>query len=195
MIDWQESLRARMFDRRVILVSGALDQQVAGQAAMELMTLDASGDEPIHLQIDSPDGSLEATLSLMDVVQLAGVPVRGTGIGLVGGPAVGLLAVCAHRMATPHGRFRLAEPKDTFTGSAGQLARWAEDRGARWRLFCERLAAAVGRSADQVAGDLAAGRFLSAEEAAGYGLVDEICRPEAEIYRLPGRPIGFQPPR
>ncbi len=191
--DWADMVRARMFDRRVVFVSGTLDETAAGQAAMELMTLDASGDDPIHLQLDSPDGSLEAALSLMDIIDLAGVPVRGTCVGLVGGPAVGVLAVCTHRMATPHGRLRLAEPAGSFAGSAADLQRWAAHHRDRWQLFCRRLATAVGRPADRVAQDLEAGRFLSADDAVEYGLIDEVCRPDADVYRLPGRPMGFQP--
>jgi len=184
-----------MFDRRVVFLSGTLDEAAAGRAAMELMTLDASGDDPIHLQMDTPDGTVEAALSLMDVVDLAGVPVRGTCVGLVGGPAVGVLAVCARRLATPHSRIRLAEPAGSFAGSATDLARWAEHHRDRWDLFCRRLATAVGRPVDRVTADLDTGRFLTADDAVAYGLVDEVCRPDADIYRLPGRPIGFQPGR
>lgn len=191
--EWVETMRARMFERRVVVVSGPLDDQAAGHAAMELMTLDASGDDPIHLQIDSPGGSLDAALALMDVVELTGVAVRGTCIGLVGGAAVGLLAVCAHRMITPHGRLRLVEADDRFTGSAGDLVRWAEDRQVRWAVFCQRLATAVGRPVSEVTDDLRSGRFLGADDALRYGLVDEISRPDATIHRLPSWPIGFRP--
>ena len=191
--DWAEAMRARMFERRVVVVSGALDDETAGHAAMELMTLDAAGDGPIHLQIDSLGGSLDAALSLMDVVELTGVAVRGMCVGLVGGPAVGLLAVCHHRMITPHGRIRLVEADDAFAGSAGDLVRWAEDRQARWAVFCRRLATAAGRPVAKVVDDLRSSRFLDADDAVRYGLVDEVCRPEATIHRLPSWPIGFRP--
>jgi len=138
-------------------------------------------------------GSVDAALSLMDVVELTGVAVRGTVVGFVGGPAVGLLAVCTHRMITPHGRVRLVEADDAFAGPAGDLVRWAEDRQARWALFCRRLATAAGRPVTEVADDLRSGRFLGADDAVRYGLVDEICRPDATIHRLPSWPIGFRP--
>lgn len=188
--DWADLLRSRMLERRVVLVSGQLDQSTAARLSMELMTLDASGDEAIHLQLGSPGGSLEAALSLMDVVELVGVPVRATCTGLVGGPAVGLLAVCSHRMASPHCRIHLAEPAGTFAGSARELERWAQGRQDRWQLFCRRLAAAVGRPEARVTEDLATGRYLGADEALGYGLIDEVCRPDTQ---LPRRPVGFQP--
>jgi ATP-dependent Clp protease protease subunit len=104
---------------------------------------------------------------------------------------VGVLAVATRRSATQHTSFRLYEPKESFAGSAQDLAHWADHSLERCRLFCRRLAAAVHQPAEHVEADVAAGRFLSAEEALAYGLIDEISgarRPEQ-----PGRPMGFGP--
>jgi len=190
-VNWAEDIRALLFDRRVVLLSRRLDAETTNRAAAELMTLDALGDEPIELQIDCAEGELEAALSLMDVIDLVGVPVHATARGLVGGPAVGVLAVSTHRRATQHASFRLYEPKASFRGNAGDLAQWADHSLERSRLFCHRLAAAVHRPAEHVEADVAAGRFLSAEEALAYGLIDEISG--ARRGEGPARPIGFAP--
>jgi ATP-dependent Clp protease protease subunit len=189
--DWSDGLLASLFERRVVLVSRRLDAETANRAAAELMTLDALGDDPIELQIDCAEGELEAALSLMDVIDLVGVPIHATARGLVGGPAVGVLAVSTHRLATPHASFRLFEPETRFAGSAQDLARWADHSLERSALFCRRLAGAVHQAEEHVEADLAAGRFLSAEEALAYGLVDEISR--ARRGEPPTRPIGFAP--
>jgi ATP-dependent Clp protease protease subunit len=189
--NWADGIRASLFDRRVVLLSRRLDAETTNRVAAELMTLDALGDEPIELQIDCAEGELEAALSLMDVIDLVGVPVHATARGLVGGPAVGVLAVSAHRQATQHASFRLYEPKASFTGNAQDLAHWADHSLERSRLFCRRLAAAVHRAEEHVEADVAAGRFLSAEEALAYGLIDEIFA--ARRGEPPGRPIGFAP--
>ena len=191
-----EALRARLLERRVVVVTGPLDRAAATRAAMEVMALDASGDEPVHLQIDSARGELDAATALMDVIDLAGVPVEVTAIGAVGGPAVGVVALGSPRRAGPHTRFHLHEPEASFEGRARDVESFAEHRAAQWRVFCERVAAAVGRRPAVVATDFAAGRFLGAAEAQAYGLVDEVCRPEARLYRLAsGRPMGFGPAR
>jgi len=158
---------------------------------MEVMTLDASGDDAIDLQLESSDGELDAALALMDVIELAGVPVRVTALGLVGGPAVGVLAVGAHRMAMPHTRFRLAESSSSFTGHARDVQGWAEHVSARADVFCARLAAAVGQPAERVEADLAVTRFLDAHQAKRYGLVDEILSAGSRVVHLPPRPMGF----
>ncbi|MGP8060005.1 MAG: ATP-dependent Clp protease proteolytic subunit [Acidimicrobiales bacterium] len=189
--DPAEDLRARLFDQRVVFVSGPLDQAGANRAAMEIMTLDASGDDPINLQIDSPGGELEAAVALMDVIELAGVPVRVSAFGAVGGPAVGVVALGPRRMASAHTRFHLHEPDGAFEGHVRDVEAFAEHRRVQWATFCERVAAAAGRPAAAVAGDFGRGRFLSAQEALEYGLLDELCRPEARLYRLPGPTMGF----
>jgi ATP-dependent Clp protease protease subunit len=177
------------------MLSGFVDHARSSQAAMELMTLDATGDQPVTLQLECPDGELEGALSLMDVVDLMGVTVNVRASGLVGGPPVGVLAVCHHRTATVHARFRLSEPRDTFRGPSRELFHWAEHRQERWRAFCERLARGVRPSFEAVEADLSLGRFLGADEALAYGLIDEVLAPQASSEGAPPRPIGFQPPR
>ena len=51
-------LQEKLFERRIVLVTGRLDADLAAEAAAALMTLDAIGDEPIELHLGSPDGTL-----------------------------------------------------------------------------------------------------------------------------------------
>lgn len=191
--DWRLVLRDRLLERRVVVVSGTLDGPAAGQAAMELMTLDGSGDGPVTLRIDAADGDLDAAMSLMDVVDLAGVPVRVTCTGLVGGPAVGVVAVGHRRAALPHAGFRLSPATGRASGRATDLERWARERHERWQRYCERVAAALGRDAGQTAELLSSGRTLDVGAALDLGLVDEVVGRTAAVHRLPGPPMGFRP--
>jgi ATP-dependent Clp protease protease subunit len=193
--DWAETLAQRLFAQRVVLLHGALDDATVGRASAELMTLDAEGDEAISLRIDSGDGSLALALTLMDVIELLGVPVRALCLGQIAGPAIGVVAVCSHRAAMPSTRFALREPSTQLESHVRNVAQWAELRTDERDRFCARVAGAVGASTAAVAADLASGRFFSATEAVTYGLLDEVCRPEAEIHHMPGPPIGFRPQR
>jgi len=94
--EWSRELAARLFAQRVVLLRGALDEVEATRVSAELMTLDAEGDTAVTLRIDSAGGSLALALTLMDVIELLGVPVRALCMGQVGGPAIGVLSVCAH---------------------------------------------------------------------------------------------------
>ena len=189
---WNRSVRERLFEQRVVFLWGPLEDHVANQVAAELMTLDATGDEPIQLHIDSGGGTLDAALSLIDVIDLLGVELQATCVGQAFGPALGPLAVAPVRRATPHARFRLTEPSVDANGTARDLEAWVKDHQRRLGQFCERLAEAVHRPADAVAEDLRSGRFLDADEARRYGIIDEVCGPDARVYPLNPRPLGFR---
>ncbi len=193
-----ESLARRLLAERVVLLHGPLDDLSVARVSAELMTLDAEGDDPVTLRVDCGEAGLAPALTLMDVIELMGVPVRALCLGQVGAGAIGVVAVCAHRAAMPSTRFLLREPTTSMEAHVRNTAQWAELRAGERRRFCERVAGAVGRPADSVEEDLQRGRFLSAAEAVDYGIVDEVCRPEAPIRRLPGAgspPMGFRPLR
>jgi ATP-dependent Clp protease, protease subunit len=187
---WMER---QLFDRRIVVLSGPLDAGVANAVGVALMTLDAIGDDPVQLQIDSSDGTIDAALSLMDIIDLLGVPVHAACIGQVAGPAVGVLAVCGRRTITPHAHLRLFEPPIEVQGNAQQLRQLASLHLERWTVFCARLAEITGQPLDRLREEASSGRYLSAEEAVAYGLVDEVATPDARMYRLPGRTFGFGP--
>ena len=71
----EDLLRAQLFERRIVFLRGALDDALAGDVAAQLMTLDASGDDPVQLHVDSPGGPLEPAFVLIDTIGLLGVPV------------------------------------------------------------------------------------------------------------------------
>jgi ATP-dependent Clp protease protease subunit len=195
-----ETLARRLFEQRVVLLHGPLDDQLATRVSAELMTLDAEGDDPVSLRVDCGEGSLALALTLMDVVELMGVPVRALCLGQVGEGAIGVVSVCAHRAALPNARFALREPA---TGAPAQLhvrnvAHWAEMRADERDRFCARVAAAARKPVEVVRDDVGRGRYLSASEAVAYGLIDEVCQPDPDIRRLPpppGAPMGFRPQR
>jgi ATP-dependent Clp protease, protease subunit len=194
--DWTQVLAQRLFEQRVVLLHGPLDEASATRASAELMTLDAEGDAAISLRIDSAGGSLALALTLMDVIELVGVPVRALCMGQVGGPALGVLAVCHHRAAMPSTRFSWREPTTTHMDTrAREVAQWAQLRSDERQRFTDRVAAAIGRPPAVVADTLGAGTFMSAADALEFGLIDEISRPQGEIHQMPGPPIGFRPRR
>ena len=166
------------------------------EASAELMTLDALGDQPVQLMVASTGGPLYLALSLVDTIDLLGAPVHVTCLGRVEGAANLVVAVGARRAAARHAQFRLCAPEVSASGNASQLASWAEQHRLELDRFSQRLAQACGRHLEHVEADVAMGRWLDAEGAVTYGLVDEIRSPPPR----PGppttsrRPLGFGPP-
>jgi ATP-dependent Clp protease protease subunit len=168
--DW---LAERLLDQRVVTLSGELDTDAVNRAVAELALLDATGDDPVRLRLSGVGADLEGALTLVDALDLVGVPVHATSLGTLSGPAVAVLAVADRRVAGAHAMVRLCEPRAPRGVPGHEVEAWAAEHARQLRRLQERLAAACGRSVDEVAADMRAGRLLDAEEARAYGLVDD----------------------
>ena len=167
-------LQERLFERRIVLVTGRLDDHVAARAAAALLALDAGGNRPIEIHLSSPDGVLGAVFAVIDTVDGLRSPVRVLCRGQVGGPAVGVIAAASHRIATPHARFHLFQPTSRLIGTPAELeAQSREQQNVLWKLY-GRLASRTGQPAEEIAEHMRRGRHLSSREALDYGLIDEI---------------------
>jgi ATP-dependent Clp protease protease subunit len=167
--DW---LAERLLAQRVVTLSGELDTDAVNRAVAELALLDATGDDPVRLRLSGVGADLEGALTLVDALDLVGVPVHATSLGTLSGPAVAVLAVADRRVAGAHAMVRLCEPRAPRGVPGHEVEAWAAEHARLLRRLQERLAAACGRSVDEVAADMRAGRLLDAEEARAYGLVD-----------------------
>jgi len=168
-------LQQKLFERRIVFVTGRLDDAVAAEAAAQIMTLDATGDEPIELYLSSPDGTLEAAFVLIDTMDLLHATVRAHCRGQVGGLAIGVVAAADERVASPHARFRLDQPTAQFSGTPDHVALHSQQQKELLWRFQARLAEATGRPAEEIADDdMRRGRYLDAREALEYGLIDAL---------------------
>jgi ATP-dependent Clp protease protease subunit len=181
--DW---LQGELFEHRVVFVAGRLDSGLAMRAAAELMTLDASGSDPVDVYLDSPDGTLEAASTLTDTLDLLVAPTHIHVLGEVGGPVVGVLAAGRRRTAAPHASFRLAEPVLQVSGTTGQMLAWGQQQRLLLRRFRERIARATRRPIAEIAEDLQQGRYLDAAAAMDYGLVHDIADPSVTRHSTGG---------
>jgi ATP-dependent Clp protease protease subunit len=184
-------VRARLLERRIVLLRGELDDQLAGQVAAELTLLDAGHDDPVVLHVDSPGGPLHAAFTVIDTVDLLRAPVEAVCVGRAEGSAVAVVAAAPHRLAAPHARFFLKAPDATVSGRAAEIEASAAQHSAELALLVERLAASTRRPAEHLEADLAAGRWLTAEQAVAYGVVDGIWGSGPGDH--PSRPLGFVP--
>ena len=167
-------LQEQLFERRIVVVTGRLDDDAATKAAATLLALDDRGDRPIDLHLDSPDGTLGAVFVLIDTADTLRSALRILCRGQIGGPAIGVVAVGDHCAAAPHARFHLTQPTARFAGAPEEIA--AHSRRLQellWKLY-GRLARRTGRPAEEIAEDARRGRYLNAREALDYGLIDEI---------------------
>jgi ATP-dependent Clp protease protease subunit len=168
-------LEERLFDQRVVLLHGPVSPELASRVAATLLTLDAYGTQPVRLHLNSADGDLTAVFAIVDTLDIMRAAVHAYAMGEVGGAALGVYAAARQRLAYPHARFRLAEPK--VAGLAGTADDVAAAAGRHLRALEDlvlRVAAATGQPRSRIEDDFATGRLLTAEEAREYGLVGKI---------------------
>ncbi|HZU80026.1 MAG TPA: ATP-dependent Clp protease proteolytic subunit [Acidimicrobiales bacterium] len=165
---------AALLARRVVMVHGELDDDQVTRTAAALMALDALGDDHVELRLHAPRGSVDAALVLVDVVEVLGVPVHTTAMGLVGGGAVALLAAGAVRRMSPHARLHLHEPDTAVAGWAGDIERALAERAARRDDFFAFLARRTGRPAAEITEEWSRGRFLEPADAVTLGYADDV---------------------
>jgi ATP-dependent Clp protease protease subunit len=171
-------LAERLFDRRVVMLSGPLTGAAATQAAAALLTLDALGTEPVQLHISAPDGDLNAAFAVVDAVDAMRAPLHAVVTGEAGGAAVAVLAAADRRLAYRHARVRLAEPRAaSVSGTADEVAAAAGRYLRELEELAVRLADVTGQPRSRIEDDLSTGRVLTAAEARDYGLLDELIGP------------------
>jgi len=183
-------LEAQLLDRRVVRLWGRLDDNAISRACAELMALDATGDSAVQLYVSSCDAPLQSALSVIDTIDLLGVPVHVSCLGRVEGAAVGIVAVGAKRLIAPHAQLHLNEPEVEVSGRASQFAAWAEHYRSQLDRYLARLAQATGRPVEHLEADMSFGRWLAPEEAVAYGLVDALWAPPDKSVRRGRRLAG-----
>jgi ATP-dependent Clp protease protease subunit len=168
-------LAERLFDRRIVFLRGQVTSEAASTAAAALLSLDALAPDPIQLHFAAPDGDLDAVFALIDAIDTLRAPVHAVATAEVGGAAIGAYAVAGRRIAYPHARFRLAEPRvSDIAGTADDVASAAGRHLRALEELVVRVADATGQPRSRVEDDFGSRVLLDAQQARDYGLVDEI---------------------
>ena len=173
-INLERELADRLLEQRVIVVGGRLDDALSSHVAAQLLLLDVRGTDPITMHLSTADADLEPALALAGAMDLVASPVNVVARGTLRGPAIAVLAAAAEREAHRHTMFILSSPHFTGDGTADHLAALADQHERQLSRLRDLIAQATGRSDDEVAADLDAGRVLTADEALEYGLVTRL---------------------
>jgi ATP-dependent Clp protease protease subunit len=174
--DW---LAERLFDERIVSLTGRLDAEAVNRAAASLALLDASGDDEVQLWLHGVDADVDAAATLLDTLDLMGVPLHVHCRGDVRGTAIALLAPANRRTAAAHTSFHLREPRTSCTGPASDVAIAAEQHEQQLRRLQQRIADSCRRPVDTVIADMRDHRILTADEARDYRLIDTITGPRS----------------
>src|SRR5688572_16493746 len=121
---------SRLLTDRIIYIGTEIDDGVANVVIAQLLHLESeSPDAPINLYLNSPCGSVTASLAIYDTIAFVGSPVGTTGVGEAASSAALLLAGGAPgtRMVLPHARVVLHQPSTGGQGALPDLALQAKE--------------------------------------------------------------------
>lgn len=172
---------SRLLADRIVYLGTGIDDGVANTVIAQLLHLASDdADAPIALYLNSPGGSIPATLAIYDAMQFVRPRVQTTCVGQAAATAALLLAGGApgERQILPHGRVVIHAPAAEGRGTIPDLILEA-DEVARVRALQEDLLARhTGRTPEQIRADLERDLILTPADAVAFGVVDRVLEPE-----------------
>ncbi|GAB4142069.1 ClpP family protease [Thermopirellula anaerolimosa] len=178
----QLTLGDLLLENRIILLQGVIHDGNASEVIMKLLYLQSENRrKEIHFYINSPGGSVSATLAIYDTMQMVSCPVATYCVGLAASGAAVLLAggTKGRRLALPHSKVMIHQPYGQVGGQVSDIEIQAQEILRTRDLLNEILAQHTGQPLERIAKDTDRDFYMTAEEAKNYGVVDDILRKQA----------------
>jgi ATP-dependent Clp protease, protease subunit len=176
---------SRLLRDRIIFVGGVIDDDMANLVTAQLLFLESDdAAQVVHLYINSPGGSMTASLAMYDAMQYIRPQVETTCLGMAASGASLLLCAGAqgHRLALPNSLIVIHQPwAQGMQGQATDLDVHAREILRQRALLVDLYHKHTGRDADQIGKDIERDYHLTAAQALAYGMIDDI------IERRPAR--------
>lgn len=176
---------SRLLKERIVFLVGQVTDDIANLVVAQLLFLEAENpDKDIALYINSPGGSVTAGLSIYDTMQFIKPDVSTLCMGQAA--SMGAMLLCAgakgKRFALPNSRMMIHQPLGGFQGQASDIAIHAKEILSIREKLNRIMSEHTGQPIERIEKDTDRDNFLSAAEAAEYGLVDQVFarRPEAK---------------
>jgi ATP-dependent Clp protease protease subunit len=167
---------SRLLKDRIIFLGSQVNDEVANALVAQMLFLQS--DDPksdIHLYINSPGGSVSAGLAIYDTMQFVSCDVATYCIGQAASMGAVLLAAGAKgkRFALPNARIMIHQPLAGMQGTAEDILIHATEFQRTKKRLNEILIKHSGQTMEKIEEDTDRDRFMSAEEAVEYGLIDK----------------------
>ena len=172
---------SRLLEDRIVYLGTPINDTVANLLIGQLLVLEKSDRQrDVHLYINSPGGSISAGLAVYDTLQYISCPVETVCIGGAASMAAILLAAGTpgKRYALPNARVMIHQPWGGVQGTAADIEIQAEEILHARKILNDILAQHTGRPIEQIEKDTDRDKYLSAQEAQEYGIIDEVVEPK-----------------
>jgi ATP-dependent Clp protease protease subunit len=170
-------LFSKLISDRVIIITEQVDDHMMGVIVAQLLYLEAEdSNEPIHMYISSPGGSVMAGLAILDTMQLITAPVYTYAMGMVASMAA-VLFTCGergHRYMLPNAEIMIHQPLGGTQGQASDIEIQAKHiMNLKKRLY-KILSKATGKHVKTIEKESDRDNYFEAEQAIAFGLADTI---------------------
>ena len=170
-----------LLENRIIFLDGVIHDGSANLIVMKLLYLQSENrHQDIHLYVNSPGGSVTATMAIYDTMQYIDCSVATYCVGLAASGGAILVAGGSKgkRHALPHAKMMIHQPFGEVGGQVSDIEIQAQEILNTREQLNEVLAQHTGQPLDRIAQDTDLDFYMSAEEAREYGLVDEVLAKE-----------------
>ena len=168
----------KLFEDRIIFLGTPISDDIANAVMAQLLCLQSMDPErPISIYLNSPGGSFTALTAIYDTMRYIKPDVQTVCLGQAASAAAVLLAAGAKgkRLALPNSRILIHQPAtEGGYGQSSDLEIQAKEILRIRSLMEGMLAEATGQDVEKVSRDIERDKYLTAEEAVEYGIVDAI---------------------
>jgi ATP-dependent Clp protease protease subunit len=173
----QMTLGDLLLENRVIFLQGEIFDGNANELVMKLLYLQSENRrKDIHFYINSPGGSVSATLAIYDTMQMISCPVATYCVGLAASGGAVLLAGGAKgkRFALKNAKVMIHQPHNGVGGQVSDIEIQANEILRTRVALNEILAGHTGKTAEEIAKACDRDYYMTSEEAKAFGIVDDI---------------------
>ncbi len=171
---------SRLLKDRIIFLGQGIDDTIANIVIAQLLFLESEDpDKDINMYIQSPGGSVHSGLAIYDTMQLIKPDVATMAVGVTASMGTVLLAGGAKgkRFALPHATVHMHQVQSGTEGAATDIEIMAREVLRLQATLRNILAKHTGQTYEKISEDFDRDKWLTAEEAVSYGIVDEILAP------------------
>ena len=191
----QMTLGDLLLENRIVFLQGEIYDGNANELAMKLLYLQSQNRrKDIHFYINSPGGSVTATLAIYDTMQIISCPVCTYCVGLAASGGAILLAggATGKRFALPHAKMMIHQPHGGVGGQVSDIEIQASEIEKTRAVLNQVLAEHTKQPIERIAKDTDRDFYLNAQQAVEYGLVDQVSD-ETGGRRRRGRDLAHAP--
>jgi len=179
----QMSLDDMLLENRIVFLIGEISYARAAEVIMKILYLDnLKRSNEISLYINSPGGTVDDTMAIYDTMQFVSSPIATFCIGRAqsGGAVILAAGAKGKRFALPHAKVMLHQPWGGVTGQAADIKIQAEEILKAKAMINEILSKHTGQPIERIAAETERDRYMTAEEAKTYGLIDDVLHEEED---------------